>query len=276
MNCKNVLENIRRITKDYIVAGNLKSLILGVSGGIDSTLVAIIVKPICDELHIPLIGVSLPSTSNKDTEIGRSYRVSRLFCDLEGHIGIDTIVTAFEDMLEIFEVQTIKEKISIGNIKARVRMVILYDYAYQNNGMVLSTDNLTEYYLGFWTLHGDVGDFSPIQYLWKTEVYELAKWIQENEYKKDSAEWGILEDCINATPTDGLGITNSDLDQLGVGTYEEVDTILQAYLTVDSIVQKCIVAEDATNPVIQRYLRTQFKRNNPYCIARGKLFEEIE
>lgn len=57
--------------------------------------------------------------------------------------------------------------------QARCRMMYLYDIASRHKGLVMSTDNQTEYQLGFWTIHGDVGDFDPIQDLWKTEVYEL-------------------------------------------------------------------------------------------------------
>jgi len=67
-------------------------------------------------------------------------------------------------------------------MKARIRMILLYDLAGGNDGMVLSTDNYTEYLLGFWTLHGDVGDFGMIQSLWKTEVYDMVEWIRDNEF----------------------------------------------------------------------------------------------
>lgn len=61
--------------------------------------------------------------------------------------------------------------IANGNLQARCRMIHLYDLAGIHGGLVMSTDNQTEYQLGFWTIHGDVGDFDPIQDLWKTEVY---------------------------------------------------------------------------------------------------------
>jgi NH3-dependent NAD+ synthetase len=84
--------------------------------------------------------------------------------------------------------------------------------------------------VGFWTLHGDVGDFGLIQNLWKTDVYDLSKWIQD---KSMGIQADALKACIEATPTDGLGITNSDLDQLGASTYNEVDKILKTWLTKD-------------------------------------------
>ena len=80
----------------------------------------------------------------------------------------------------------------------------------------MSTDNQTEYQLGFWTIHGDVGDFDPIQDLWKTEVYQLAEWLKLFYYTDgDDADKAVaIGESIKLTPTDGLGISNSDLDQI--------------------------------------------------------------
>jgi NAD+ synthetase len=155
-------------------------------------------------------------------------------------------------------------KIASGNVKARIRMILLYDIARRVDGMVLGTDNLTEYLLGFWTLHGDVGDYSPIQYLWKTEVYALSQHLIK-ECGEDRSR--VLLSCIEATPTDGLGITHSDLDQLGAGCYEEVDKILKAYLA-GKLPKKMM-----DHPVIQRHLRSKFKRNNPFNISRATLLK---
>lgn len=77
--------------------------------------------------------------------------------------------------------------IANGNIQARCRMIHLYDIASIRKGLVMSTDNQTEYQLGFWTIHGDVGDFDPIQDLWKTEVYGLANYLQDH-YKSKALE----------------------------------------------------------------------------------------
>ncbi len=92
------------------------------------------------------------------------------------------------------------------------------------HGMVLSTDNYTELLLGFWTLHGDVGDYGMIQNLWKTEVYAMARYIVNNLDNKKAKN--ALQLCIDAVATDGLGITNNDLEQIQAKTYEEVDQIL--------------------------------------------------
>lgn len=132
--------------------------------------------------------------------------------------------------------------IANGNLQARCRMMYLYDIASRHKGLVMSTDNQTEYQLGFWTIHGDVGDFDPIQGLWKTEVYGLANWLvsyyrsnkgsyvpSDNTAERDK-RWDMEDALIKSialTPTDGLGISNSDLEQIGARSYYDVDRVLQ-------------------------------------------------
>jgi NH3-dependent NAD+ synthetase len=152
--------------------------------------------------------------------------------------------------------------------------------------MVLSTDNYTEYLLGFWTLHGDVGDFGFIQELWKTEVYALADWMIA---KGIGAE--ILKECVDANPTDGLGVSNSDLDQLFPDwekrmlpvngdhkawiAYKLVDQTLIMQLTdkpiPGALADKPIPGALSIPEVIDRYHATEFKRANPVNIPRDRL-----
>lgn len=154
---------------------------------------------------------------------------------------------------------TLGTPISKGNIQARLRMIYLYNLASIHKGLVMSTDNQTEYQLGFWTIHGDVGDFDPIQGLWKTEVYELAKWLIGYYYgcgiKKEVDADGARKICdmceaikksMSLTPTDGLGISNSDLDQIGAKSYYDVDRVLQT-LTCKASPENDKLQDDASN-----------------------------
>lgn len=252
-----VTANIMAKTAKYVEKNNIKSLVLGISGGIDSCVVACLAREVCDITGIPLIGISMPHNTNKEDERNRAMAISGLLCDQSVRIPIDTTVIAFRGLSPVFrEGSTNEEKIRIGNIQARIRMTILYHYAHMNKGIVLSTDNYTEYLLGFWTLHGDVGDFGMIQNLFKTEVYEIARFYRF--LYKDVSFW--IDACIQATPTDGLGITDSDLDQIGVDSYEEVDDIL--------IKMEDGYPVDSENPVVKMREKTHFKRDNPYNLDR--------
>lgn len=278
-----VIKNIRSHFEYYIIMHNIQSAVLGVSGGIDSTLVAALAKPVCERLHVPLIGRSLPCSSNKSDEKSRANDVGYFFCS-------DFKLTSLEDLFSdvdtflfgkekhnIASENPLKCKIMEGNIKARLRMIYLYNLAQQHNGFVLSTDNLTELLLGFWTLHGDVGDFGMIQNLWKSEVYLITEYLANNEYKDTPGE-KPLRDAIECLATDGLGVSRSDLDQILPGWEDRHTTTKTGYREVDLTLFQTLAfpvkhGELVGNQVISRHVRTEFKRNNPYNINRETLIE---
>lgn len=174
-------------TKNYLFENSLKAMVLGISGGIDSTVVAAICHEVSKQTGIPLIGRSLPIKNKKD-EFDVSKLVGEAFCD-EFNVKrldlsykaalVDAILDSksypqpsIHDLMEYHDIVALEEwesrtPIANGNLQARCRMQHLYDIASLYKGLVMSTDNQTEYQLGFWTIHGDVGDFDPIQDLWK-------------------------------------------------------------------------------------------------------------
>lgn len=278
------IKYIRSVTENYILQHNIQSLVLGISGGIDSCLTAALMYPVCEKLGIPLIGVSIPSNTNESNEVIRARRAMEAFC--HKYIEYDTLDSDFKHISHIipahYSVKDINENIESekrynirkGNIKARLRMIYLYDIAYDNKGLVLSTDNYTEYLLGFWTLHGDVGDFGPIQNLWKTDVYNIAEYLANNEYSNDNDKWGVLKHTINAMATDGLGVNaKGDLGQIypewegnsRMG-YWHVDTILMKFLDIENSIESIEYKELYTNSIIKRYVSSKFKSKLPYNI----------
>lgn len=256
---KALAEKIRGIMHDYVATSRLQSLVLGISGGIDSALCAALLRPVCEELHIPLIGRSITIETNKEDEIARSIAVGEAFCHDFQHLDITDTFLANKQLLIHYDDSQLS-KLRQGNMKARMRMMVLYDLAQLYRGMVISTDNYTEYLTGFWTLHGDVGDYAPMQHLWKTEVYALSNYLLAEETPEQQA---ALQSCIDATPVDGLGISNSDCEQLGVANYYEADRLFAAYFQGDDSVKD--------HPLIKRYLAAEFKRHNPACILRDDL-----
>ena len=142
-----VLINIRKELETYIINNNLKSLVLGISGGIDSALAAAIASPVCEKLNIPLIGRSLPISTNSSDEIERADNIGNLFCT--NYTEVRDLNQDFVNMWSTLEFedygdQNLKTKLRMGNLKARMRMMYLYDLAQIHDGMVLSTDNWTE------------------------------------------------------------------------------------------------------------------------------------
>ena len=301
MECEKVFEHLVNETEKYIAINGLDSMVLGISGGIDSTVCA----AICHEVtlrsngHIKFIGRSLPIKNPVmySEEYDASTLVGNAFCDDFRVVNLSWI---YENMLgEIVEREEskrvkglsykgIEEKsekqtpIANGNIQARLRMAYLYNLAGINKGLVIDTDNLTEHYLGFFTIHGDQGDFNPIGGLWKTEVYQLAKHIAY-EYKKKAENliddditlshiyekmYNALWASIRLTPTDGLGISNSDLEQIGADNYNQVDDILQTVVyfsdasSFTSYIEKLYEKynKEMVDKVVSRYVKSDFKR----------------
>lgn len=272
----NIVNKMRSGAYQYVAQNHISAMVLGISGGIDSALAAAILQPVCLHHDIPLIGASITIESNTDAEQLRAKNIGTVFCtdffnidmtNMFHHIkAIDS--PTYRNVTDSTALQT---KIRYGNIKARMRMIYLYNVAAANRGMVISTDNLTELNLGFWTLHGDVGDFGPFQQLWKTEVYRVAEYLCNTEFADTKAR-DALYACINADATDGLGISKTDLDQLLPDWRERHSTTREGYEEVDDVLISYLSDKRTLNQtIIDRHLATEFKRNNPYNLARTYL-----
>ena len=243
------VENSRKWLSQYIQNNHLQSIIIGVSGGIDSTVSCAISYPVCKELNIPLIGRSLPTTTNKPDENSVAQLVGKAFCTDFKEVSIKDSFNFISSDLILNEGPV--TKLQEGNIKARLRMIYLRHLASIHKGVVLDNDNFTEWNLGFWTVGGD----SPmdinlgLHYLWKTEIYELAYYLY-NTYKElyqsnlhmeesfgfnDISRTKAIYESVKLTPTDGNGVSNSDCEQFGLDNYEQVDDVLKTmYYRKDS------------------------------------------
>ena len=134
-----VISNIHDITAKYIGENNIQSLVLGVSGGIDSALVAALMYPLCESLDIPLIGRSIPIETNTLEEQHRANAIGEHFCQ---DFRVLDLSDDYQDYMakkslrnpQIMNDDVFKVKIRRGNIKARFRMIELYDIAQENHG----------------------------------------------------------------------------------------------------------------------------------------------
>ena len=233
INYNKFVENSRKWLSQYIKDNHLQSIVIGVSGGIDSTVSCAIASPSCKELNIPLIGRSLPTTTNKIEESRTAQLVGEAFCD-----DFKTVNISEECQKLIYELELVEGKMTRlqeGNVKARVRMIYLRHLASVHKGVVLDNDNFTEWNLGFWTVGGD----SPmdinlgLHYLWKTEIYELAGYLEKFHHlcylnnTESEDKWKAIYESIKLVPTDGNGVSNSDCDQFELNNYEQVDDVLK-------------------------------------------------
>lgn len=285
LNWEKVLEEIQNKVEKYLIDNQIKRIIIGISGGLDSALNTVILYPICNKLDIQLVGRYSQIESNKKEEEERASNIAKYFthqfevvdltdlyfyslsyfdkCDKERKGLVKGFSHARPSNIKFDKPSDLADKIRLGNIKARLRMIDLFNLsALTSNSLVIDNDNMTEHLLGFWTLYGDVGTLVPLSDLFKSEVYELALYIANNlpDEKKEA-----LMACIEATPTDGLGITNSDYEQFGVSSYDEVDNILMVHL---GLYQEIIfdVSQEQIDKIISRHVKSEFKRNCPYRI----------
>jgi NAD+ synthase len=199
--------------KQYAVKNNLKALIIGISGGIDSALVS----TLCAETGLPTYVISLPIKQKKDQLIRAQNHAKWLLKKYDNVVFIEKDLTLLYQKFENSIEKQYKTELSLANSKSRLRMVTLYQYAGSLGGLVVGTGNKVEDFgVGFFTKYGDGGvDLSPIGNLTKSQVKKLAK------------KFNINAEILKAKPTDGLWeVDRTDEEQLGA-SYEELEWAMQ-------------------------------------------------
>ncbi len=271
--------------KEYFKKCNIHSAVLGISGGIDSTLVAALLYKVSQQLNeecydFKFYGVSIPTETTDSQEYWVSLLVGHAFCDVFEVSNMEEISSSVIEWLKNSQMQSNDDKrLCNGNAKSRLRMLYLYNYAKKNNGIVIGTDNYTEYLLGFSTIGGDaLFDYNPIQYLWKTEVFGMSKMLETEYSYEDYTKASAIKESLSLKPMDGLGISNDDMVQIGARNYYDVDDILKWYLNnkpiekypdyIESSVNDFKIPNKTIIKVIERHKNSEFKRNHPVVIKR--------
>ena len=218
------------------------SLVLGISGGIDSS----VTSTICALTGKRTIVLSMPINQIKEQHslsLKHQEWLKNKFKNVEGHlVDLNNVFKSFETSLNKFD-----NKHGLANSRARLRMTTLYQVAASNNGIVVGTGNKVEDFgVGFYTKYGDGGvDISPIADCTKSQVWDMGKNLE------------ILDEIVKAQPTDGLWDDGrTDVNQLGM-SYQELEEAMK----------------DPTNKGYKKYLEIR-KRNlhkmNPIPICKMK------
>jgi NAD+ synthase len=240
MNTSKKINFITNWIKDYADNNNFSSLVIGISGGIDSAVTSVLSARTNLQTHV----VTMPILDHQTLNNRGNNHVNWLkenFKNIEHHhIDLSKVFGEFQN-----ELGSNNSEHGYANSQARLRMTTLYQIAASNNGIVVGTGNKVEDFgIGFYTKYGDGGvDISPIADCLKTEVWDMGK------------ELGINQEIIEADPTDGLW-TDGRTDEQQVGlSYEEIE--------------EAMLNEQSSNR--DRYLEIRSKNNHkmepiPVCI----------
>ena len=212
---ENLSIKIQDWIKSYVNENGVSTLVVGVSGGIDSA----VVSTLCAETGIPTIVVGMPINSSPENTKLSDLQISLLsakYDNVEGYyIDLSPVFESFKSH-KAFD-KRFNSELGFANTKSRLRMVSLYQIAASSGGIVIGTGNKVEDFgVGFYTKYGDGGvDISPIADLYKSEVRELGKLL------------GVPQEIINAEPTDGLWEDNR-VDETQIGsTYDELEWAME-------------------------------------------------
>lgn len=214
MDIEKAREAIVGFIREKAKEANAEGAVLGISGGVDSALVAYLAAEALGMdkvlgIHLPELGIIHANDVLDAAEVAHRSGIEFR------NIDISKILTVYLENIP----DEYKGAVHVrGNLKARIRMSVLYYYANMLNRIVIGTTNKTELLLGYFTKHGDGGvDILPIGDLYKTEVWELSSLV------------GVPEIIVNKVPSAGLWNGQTDEKELGI-TYKEVDRFLALLL----------------------------------------------
>jgi len=234
-------EQISTWIREKVGEAKTEGVVFGLSGGVDSSVVACLAKMALEE---KVLGLIMPCYSGALDEDYACLIAKKLNIKTE-HISLDSV---YDSLLQVLPSG---KKVASANLKARLRMLTLYYFANDLNYLVAGTGNKSEIIIGYFTKYGDGGcDILPLGDLLKTEVRKLAKEIK------------IPEEIIKRVPSAGLWENQTDEGEIGI-TYEELD---RAILAIESKQRKSISLETLTR--VEELIRKSSHKRSPASVFR--------
>jgi NAD+ synthase len=253
---KEILDFIKETVKD----ANAKGVVVGLSGGVDSSLVvALCVRALGKDR---VLGVLMPTSFTPQEDIDDAKDLGQRLGIKTKYVNIQEIGEAFSKSLKINK-SSPKHRIPLANIWARVRMTILYYYANLNNYLVVGTGDRSETLIGYFTKYGDGGvDFCPISHLYKTQVRALAEYL------------GIPKKIVYKPSSPQLYPGHKAQDEIPL-TYETLDLILiglfDQELPPKQVSQLTGISLDVINEIILLHSKSEHKRTCPRAMVQEGL-----
>ncbi len=238
--------------RDYVMKNGFKSVLVGLSGGIDSALVAALAVDALGPDRV--FGVGMPSKYSSDHSIGDAKAMA-------ANTGLAFRIVEIQKMVDAFRDQVELTGLAEENLQARVRGTTLMGLSNQEGHLVLATGNKSELACGYSTLYGDaVGGYAPIKDIYKTDVWALSRW--RNQVAKAAGEAPpIPENSITKEPSAELRPDQKDSDSLP--EYEILDQVLKAYVD-DDLGRDALIAAGFDKDLVMRVIamvdKAEYKR----------------
>ncbi len=238
---------IKEFLATYVKNAGCTGVVIGLSGGIDSAVTAVLSKKALGKKQTHCLFLPDKTTPPKDHDHCKLLvKTFDFFCTT---VDISTLVDQCSEF-----VPSNLNKYGLANLKARIRMMILFSYANMNNLLVCGTSNKSELLVGYFTKYGDGGvDIQPLGDLYKTQVWELARYLK------------IPAPLINKPPTAGLWYHQTDEGELGL-KYTTLDQILiglEQKRALKDIATQANVAFAEVKRIKQMRIKSQHKRRSP-------------
>ena len=240
-----ISDYLQRFLDNEVRKTGLNRVVVGLSGGLDSAVVAVLAWHVFGD---DLLCVKMPSHYSSQSSLDDANELCRDFNLRNETASIEPMLKAYE------EINPNMDNLRKGNFSSRMRMSTLFDISAREYALVLGTSNKSELMLGYGTLYGDLSSaVNPIGDLYKSEVYELAEYL------------GVSKKIIKKPPSADLWDGQSDEADLGY-TYAQLDEALKLYvedrLSKEEMVEMGI-DKKMVEMIIKRIFRNQFKRKMP-------------
>ncbi len=238
---------ITEFIRTYVQNSGCKRVVLGLSGGIDSSVAAVLCKEALGKNNV--FCLFMPDGVTPEEDRKHQEMLVKKFDLKSKHIDISSIVEQVSSVCENTD-----DKMTLSNIKARIRMILLYSYANETSSLVCGTSNKSELLIGYFTKYGDGGiDFSPLGDLYKTQIYQLAQYLK------------IPKPIITKAPTAGLWPGQTDEKELGM-SYNVLDKILyglELKVDIENIARDAGVKKSEIERICTMSKKSQHKRRTP-------------
>ena len=246
LNLKEVHNELVEFLRESFKKAGFSKAVLGLSGGIDSALVAYLLRDALGKENV--LAIMMPYKSSNPDSLNHAKLVVE-------DLGINSKTIEITDMIDAyFKNEKEATSLRMGNKMARERMSILFDYSSKENALVVGTSNKTEIYLGYSTQFGDSAcALNPIGDLYKTNIWDLSRYLK------------IPNELIEKKPSADLWEGQTDEQEMGL-TYKEADQVLYRMLEENKKVEEVLAEgfnKDLVDNIVRRMNRSEYKRKMP-------------